>query len=817
MAGFTIVESTGSTVVDENGTTDTVTVVLNAEPFVNVVINVTSGDPGEAIVSTPVLTFTSLNWNIPQFVTVTGINDDLADGTQLTTLTFSVADALSDNNFDSVTDQFVSAATDDNDLGVTLPSAGGPFTLRLVSGNIEVRAANASLLADPIPLTVETSILLTGSSAADVVIVDASLIGIRDVFRFDGLGGADRLDAQSATFGVTFDGGAGNDTLLGGNGDDAFLGGADNDSAVGGAGSDTLNGDAGGDNLQGGDGADLLSGGDGNDVVDGGNGDGDSVSGGLGNDVLNGGSGVNDRLVEQVLNNLTLLILSITGLGTDTYSGIEQAALNGSDADNTIDASAVSFSVTINGGGGDDTLTGGSANDLLQGGNDADVLVGGNGGDTLDGQAGDDSLSGKEGNDRLIGGTGLDRVVETDNTNFTLRNTSLTGLSTDFLFGIEGAILTGGGSNNTLDASAFTLGGVTLNGLGGNDSLIGTNFADVLHGRIGSGLDTLRGNNGNDTLTADLGNDLLDGGGGLDRVIESGNVNFTLAATSLTGIGTDTLNNIESADLTGGASDNILKLTTFTGSVTLRGAGGDDELVSSSGHDVLDGGDGDDTLTGNAGNDQLIGGAGTLDLLIASGATTFVLTNTVLTGVGSDTVSSVELAWLTTSATLASSIDARLFSGAMTLTGSSGADTILGGSGADSIVAGAGDDVLAGNNGADSILAGAGSDIVLGGAGDDSISGSSSFSVGSSSADGDDTILGGAGNDRLLGGAGNDILSGEQGNDTMYGDSGADSLFGGAGLDTPGSVAPPDVLSADGVFSNAAFFDRLSDLLAAFP
>jgi hypothetical protein len=83
-AGFTILESGGTTSVSESGTTDTFTVVLNAQPATDVVISVVSGDPGEATVSSASLTFTSANWNTPQTVTVTGVDDVLADGNQLT-------------------------------------------------------------------------------------------------------------------------------------------------------------------------------------------------------------------------------------------------------------------------------------------------------------------------------------------------------------------------------------------------------------------------------------------------------------------------------------------------------------------------------------------------------------------------------------------------------------------------------------------------------------------------------------------------------------------------------------------------------------
>ena len=124
-AGFTITQTGGSTGVAETGTTDTFTVVLNAQPASNVVLTVTSSDTGEATVNSP-LTFTPANWNTAQTVTVTGVNDNLVDGTITSTITVAVDDANSDNSFDPVANQTVSVTTGDNDAaGFTITQTGG--------------------------------------------------------------------------------------------------------------------------------------------------------------------------------------------------------------------------------------------------------------------------------------------------------------------------------------------------------------------------------------------------------------------------------------------------------------------------------------------------------------------------------------------------------------------------------------------------------------------------------------------------------------------------------------------------------------------
>ena len=77
----------------ESGTTDTFTVVLDAEPDSNVVILVSSGDTGEATVNVSSLTFIPASWNTAQTVTVTGVDDNLIDGNLNTTITLSIDDA----------------------------------------------------------------------------------------------------------------------------------------------------------------------------------------------------------------------------------------------------------------------------------------------------------------------------------------------------------------------------------------------------------------------------------------------------------------------------------------------------------------------------------------------------------------------------------------------------------------------------------------------------------------------------------------------------------------------------------------------------
>ncbi|MFS4416528.1 Calx-beta domain-containing protein [Maribacter sp. 2307ULW6-5] len=147
VAGFTVTETGPNTTTSETGTTDTFSVVLNAQPQTNVVIQVTplAGSAGEGTVNLPNLTFTNVDWNVPQVVTVSGVDDALVDGPQTYDIRLRVADNASDDFFDDVPNQLVSVTNeDDDDFTVTITTteataveggANGEFTIELGADN----------------------------------------------------------------------------------------------------------------------------------------------------------------------------------------------------------------------------------------------------------------------------------------------------------------------------------------------------------------------------------------------------------------------------------------------------------------------------------------------------------------------------------------------------------------------------------------------------------------------------------------------------------------------------------------------------------
>ena len=77
-AGFSITAISGST--SENATTASFTVVLTIAPTAAVTIGITSSNTTEGSVDKTSVSFDTINWNIAQMITVTGVDDSSADG-----------------------------------------------------------------------------------------------------------------------------------------------------------------------------------------------------------------------------------------------------------------------------------------------------------------------------------------------------------------------------------------------------------------------------------------------------------------------------------------------------------------------------------------------------------------------------------------------------------------------------------------------------------------------------------------------------------------------------------------------------------------
>ena len=509
---FAITVPESGLLASESGTTDSFDVVLIAEPMSDVVLTITSTDETEVAVSPSTLIFTPDNWDTPQTVTVSAVDDSVRDGMQTVEVTVSVDENASDDNFDHVSDQTVLVTTkDDNFIGISLDGDG---SLVISDDSTAGLAEDLTLLvvSDELLIFDSDNVLVTsvGTQASDseVRVPLSSITGNKVVVNHNR--GSDRLNAASlgATLRLEAAGGPGDDTITGS------------------PGADTLSGDSGDDSLVGGGSDDILLGGFGDDELDGGTGD--------------------DTLMITSAGRLAITTNQTLGEGTDSFTGIEKAVLEGGDTNDRLDATQAIIPVTLFGHAGNDTLLGGAAIDSLDGGAGADF-------------------------------------GEVRGSDIVLTDAAIIG-TPDTLNSLEGLLLIASSRGSSIDASGYTLSPVTIVGSSGDDTLTGGSDADLVIAGAGNdsvdgggGADFILGGQGNDTINGDAGSDTILGGGGSDAI-------------------------------DGGTNDDVL--IGGHRNDTIRGDSGTDFIFGGVGRDSIDGNDDNDTLFGGTGRDNIAGGLG---------------------------------------------------------------------------------------------------------------------------------------------------------------------------------------------------------------
>jgi large repetitive protein len=124
-----IVTPTSGLITQENGLSATFTIVLASKPVgtdVTVRVQLSSSDTTEGRVSPATVTFNAVNWKSAQTVTVTGLNDDVADGNQPYMIITSPASSIDPNYFNLNPSDVLVSNVDDDSAGVSImpiPSA----------------------------------------------------------------------------------------------------------------------------------------------------------------------------------------------------------------------------------------------------------------------------------------------------------------------------------------------------------------------------------------------------------------------------------------------------------------------------------------------------------------------------------------------------------------------------------------------------------------------------------------------------------------------------------------------------------------------
>lgn len=116
LPGITLIESGNSTNVTEGGATDTYTIILNTQPTADVRVTITPDS--QTTTSATILIFTPTNWNTPQTVTVTAVDDMQVEGTHTSVITHTVTS--SDTNYNGINIGSVTATITDNDVPLTI-------------------------------------------------------------------------------------------------------------------------------------------------------------------------------------------------------------------------------------------------------------------------------------------------------------------------------------------------------------------------------------------------------------------------------------------------------------------------------------------------------------------------------------------------------------------------------------------------------------------------------------------------------------------------------------------------------------------------
>lgn len=187
-------------------------------------------------------------------------------------------------------------------------------------------------------------------------------------------------------------------------------------------------------------------------------------------------------------NNITVETDPATNQQIVTIDGVSYAippgyslTIRGGGGNDTItvpEGSSVGF--TLSGGAGDDRINGGGSGDRIFGGVGNDEIKAGGGNDYVSGGSGNDYMDGQDGDDRMFGGSGRDT-----------------------LYGLNGDDRLSGGDDQDY-----------LEGGKGEDMLYGGSGNDVLSG--GRGDDKIFGGAGDDVSYGGLGSDVAIGGGGAD-------------------------------------------------------------------------------------------------------------------------------------------------------------------------------------------------------------------------------------------------------------------------------------------------------------
>ncbi len=412
----------------------------------------------------------------------------------------------------------------------------------------------------------------------------------------------------------------------------------------------------------------------------------------------------------------------------------------------------------IDGGDGDDLLVGGAGQDILIGGAGFDHLIGGAGNDTLVGGKDADTLEGGLGADNIDGGDGIDQVTYEHS-----KQGVIFSRDTD-----KDGVFHGHGG----EAEGDTLKNV--------EYIVGSHFDDRLYGNPDE-KNTLEGLAGNDILVGGDEDDYIIGGAGADVLIGGDNSggdtggDGTSFVTSAAGVVVNLV--------TGKGSGGDAEGDTYKGIEHVQGSVYDDVITGNAERNIIDGYYGDDRLSGGGGKDTVSGGEG--DDIVYGGAD-----GDELDGGGTNFNRGHDL------------LTYERFQSSNNSTGVT-------------VDLWAGDKNDKYNNSGDDKIARALIHKADGAQDVDVFAAHVSTFEDLTGSKFNDTLTGDDQYNVIKGLAGNDIIHGMGGNDTLIGGAGADALYGDAGIDLADYIDSTDGVIVDLAVGGGSKGDALGDVLVS--
>jgi hypothetical protein len=125
------------------------TVVLDSHPTANVTIGLSSDDTTEGTVSPAALTFTSANWDVPQTVTVNGVDDMVDDGDVSYHIVTSSATSA-DADYSRIDPADISVTNTNNDFMIYVPVVINPVPPPVLTACNDQEPNNIGAEAQPL-------------------------------------------------------------------------------------------------------------------------------------------------------------------------------------------------------------------------------------------------------------------------------------------------------------------------------------------------------------------------------------------------------------------------------------------------------------------------------------------------------------------------------------------------------------------------------------------------------------------------------------------------------------------------------------------